>query len=148
MALPHRSELDPMTKVLLYLHNCINNKYFFTFEARGSPEGEEYGGELRFIQPYLAEFHPNCKLGRPVNQETLLPIPKLLHANCLDSDQYPWNVVCSGDDGLEWDVLRQSFYKALNLDAYKAERSKIFNPIAPQSAMSTITPLAQQSSYP
>ena len=132
----------------MYLYNCItNNKYFFTFEGRGSPEGDEYG-ELRVIQPYFAEFGPRCALGRPVNQQTLLPIPKLLHANCLDSDQYPWNVICSGDDGLEWDVLCQSLYNALNVDAYKAERSKIFNPIVPQSAMSTITPLAQQSSYP
>ena len=144
--------LDPTTQAVRYLYNCITkNKYFFTFEGRGSPDEEEFG-HLGFIQPYFAEFNPQCPLGRPLDHsedpKTLLPTPKLLSANCLDKDQYPWSVLCSGSDGLEWDCQRHLLYQTLNVAAYKEQRSTLVDPTVSQSAMSTVTTLAQQSSYP
>ena len=148
MAPTFPGRLDPETVAAKFLHNCITkNKYFFTFEGRSSPEEEEFR-----VQPYFAEFNPACPLGRPMshtqNPRTLLPIPRLFHANCLDKDQYPWNVLCSGSDGWQWDLQRRALYEELNVAAYKAERSTLIDPTNPQSAMSTITALAQQSSYP
>ena len=131
----------------MYLYNCITkNKYFFTFKARGGPE-EEFG-----IQPYFADFNPECPLGRPLDHnedpKRLLPIPKLFHANCLDEDQYPWNVLCFGIDAWLWDWQRHALYEEFHVASYKAERSTLIDPTDPQSAMSTVTALAQQSSYP
>ena len=146
------NRLDPMTQAAKYLYNCVTkNKYFFTFEGRGSP-GEEEFGHLGFIQPYFAEFNPQCPLGRPLDHsedpKTLLPIAKLLPANCLDKDQYPWSVLCSGSDGLAWDLQRHLLFQTLNVAAYKAQRSTLIDSTILQSAMSTVTTLAQQSSYP
>ena len=144
--------LDPVTQGARYLYNCITkNKYFFTFAGRGSPEEEEFN-DLGLIQPYFADFQPECPLGRPLNHSensrTLLPIPKLLHANSLDRNQYPWNVLRSGPDGWLWDRQRHRIYEQLNVAAYKAERSTLVDPTVAQSAMSTVTAFAQQSSYP
>ena len=152
MAPTFSKTLDPMTQAVKYLYNCITkNKFFFTFEGRGSPAEEEFG-HLGFIQPYFAEFNPECPLGRPLDHnedpKSLLPIPQLFRANCLDRDQYPWNVLCVGSDGWQWDWQRHALYEELNVAAYKAQRSTLIEPTGPQSAMSTITALAQQSSYP
>lgn len=152
MARTYPGHLDAETQAVKYLYNCLSkNKYFFTFEARAWPP-EEQLGHLGFVKPYFAEFNPACPLGRPLNHtedpRTLLPIPVLLRANCLDKDQYPWNILCSGSDGWQWDWQRQKLYEELNVAAYKAERYTLIDPTVPQSAMSTVTALAQQSSYP
>ena len=152
MAPRSSNRLDPTTRAAQYLYHCISkNKYFFTFEARGYPDEEEFG-HLGLFQPYFAELNPDCPLGRAKDHcedpATLLPIPKLLQANCLDRDQYPWSILCFGSDGWEWDWQREKLYKEFNVDAYKAKRAPLTYPTVTQSAMSTITPLAQQSSYP
>lgn len=135
-------------------YSIMNNKYFFTFEARGYPEEEEFG-HLGFIKPYFSEVNPDRPLGRSLNhtqnQATLLPIPKLLPANCLDEDQYPWNILCFGADSCDWDCQRHSLYEEFNVAAYKAQRSSILvhrDPSATQSAMSTVTGISLQTSYP
>ena len=133
---------------------CESNDYYFTFEARAYPEEEEFG-HLGFIQPYFTEVSPNQPLGRPMdhdeNQATLLPIPKLLDSNCLDDDEYPWNIIISGSSSLFWARRRFRLYQELNVDAYKAkpisgtdgqQRAALLN------EMSTVTATAQQSSYP
>ena len=136
-----------------------NNDYFFTFESRAYPEEEEFG-HLGFIQPYFTEVNPNCPLGRPEDHNedprTLLPIPKLLGANSLDEDQYPWNILCSGVSSvaLKWECKRCSLYQELNAEAYKYQRSTIaprapeHSPPPRQSEMSTVTGNALQTSYP
>ena len=144
--------LDTYVRACRYAYLCIvNNKYFFTFEGKGAPEEEEFG-HLGFIQPYFAEFNPKRPLGRHLehteNPTTSLSIPKLLPANCLDQNKYPWNILCSGSDGWEWDWQRQLLYQQHNVAAYKAGRSSILDLSDPQSAMSTIRRIAQQSSYP
>ena len=144
--------LDPVMQAARYLYNCITkNKFFFTFAARGGAEEEEFD-HLGLNQPYFAEFNPECALGRPFNHSenpsTLLPIPKLLQANCLDRDQYPWNVLRSGTDGWKWDQQRHKIYQELNVAEYKKERSTLIDQTVARSAMSTITGFAQQSSYP
>ena len=144
--------LDPVTQAAKYLYDCVTkNKYYFTFKARGSSLEEEFS-HFRFPQPYFAEFNPACPLGRPLSHNEdpnrLLPIPILLRANCLDRDQYPWNVLRFGSDGWEWNRLRHVLYTQLNVAAYKAQQSTLIHPTDPQSAMSTITARAQQSSYP
>lgn len=107
-------------------------------------------GHLGFIEPYLTEYNPKRPLGIPLEHAptTLFRIPKLLSANFLDQDQYPWNILCSGPDGWEWDWQRRLLYQELNVAAYKAGRSLELDLLVPQSAMSTITRIAQQSSYP
>ena len=131
-----------------------SNDYYFTFEGRGYPEEEEFG-HLGLFQPYFTEVNPNQPLGRPLNhdenQTTLLPIPTLLNSNCLDEDQYPWNIICFGYDSLYWISRRFKIYQELNVDAYKEQplsgtdgqqRAALLN------EMSTVTATAQQSSYP
>ena len=133
---------------------CESNDYYFTFESRGYPEEEEFG-HLGLFQPYFAEVNPKQPLGRPLdhdeNQATLLPIPKLLSSDCLDEDQYPWNIIFSGSNSLHWVCRRFKLYEELNVDAYKAkplsgtdgqQRAALLN------EMSTVTATAQQSSYP
>ena len=133
---------------------CENNDYYFTFEARAYPEEEEFG-HLGLFQPYFAGVNPNQPLGRPLNhdenQATLLPIPKLLSSDCLDEDQYPWNVIFAGSNSLYWACRRFKLYEELNVGAYKAtqhlgtdgqQRAALLN------EMSTVTATAQQSSYP
>lgn len=151
----HRNNMDPHTQAAKYAYyNIINNKYYFTFEARGYPEEEQFG-HLGFVKPYFTEFNPARPLGRPLNHTedpaTLLPIPKLLPANCLDEDQYPWNILCSGPHSCDWDYQRHSLYEELNVGAYKTQRTSIpvhQDPSATQSAMSTVTGTALQTSYP
>lgn len=141
-------------------HNLKNKNYFFMFEARAFPEREEFG-HLGFIEPYFPEVDPGLPLGRPLGHSedpaTLLPIPKLLSQNCLDDDQYPWNILCSRSrpDGWKWDWKRHQLSKELNVDAYKAERKKQQSSTCPyeylpasQSTMSTVTETALQTSYP
>ena len=153
MATTLSNRLDPVTCASKYLYDCITkNKYYFTFQARGSPAKEE-DSPFKFGKPYFTEFNPACPLGRPLDHgedpKYLLPIPQLLRANCLDKDQYPWNVLRSDfNDGWEWNRLRHVLYTQLNVAAYKAQRSTLIHPTDPQSAMSTITARAQQSSYP
>lgn len=142
--------MDPELRAFVYLYSClVNNNYFFTFEGRGYPEEEEWG-HLGFIKPYFSEHNPKRPLGRDPDHAptTRFQIPKLLPANSLDEDQYPWNIICFGPDGWEWDWKRQSLYQELNVAAYKEERSTELDLSDPQSAMSTITRNAQQSSYP
>ena len=140
MAPSSSDRLDPVTKAAQYLHSCLTkNKFFFTLEFV----------QLEFIEPYSTEYNPACPLGRPLNHtedpRSLLPIPKLLNANCLDRDQYPWNTLRSESDGWFWDRERHKLYQKFNVAAYKAQRSTLIDPKDP---MSTITALAQQSSYP
>lgn len=142
--------MDPYIQACRYLYLClVNNKYFFTFEGRGYLEEEEWG-HLGFIQPYFTEHNPKRPLGIPLDHPptALFRIPKLLSADSLDQDQYPWNILCSGPDGCEWDWQRQLLYQEFNVAAYKAGRSSKLDLLDPQSAMSTITRNAQQSSYP
>lgn len=150
------SEVVHMKASLYAYHRIMDNDYYFTFEAKAYPEEEEFG-HLGFIKPYFAEVNPQRPLGRPLdhteNPATRLPIPRLLKANCLDVDQYPWNILCSGSDGLslDWDSQRYAFHLELNVAAYKAqpasltigqERSVLLR------AMSTVTGTALQTSYP
>lgn len=148
------TRMDPYTRASKDAYISIrNNKFYFTFEAKGYPQEEEFG-HLGFIQPYFAELNPDRPLGRPLNHtevpSSLLRIPKLLPANCLDKDQYPWNILCSGPEGWEWDLQRHSLYQEFNVDAYKyqTQRSPNKNPSDTQSAMSTVTGNALQTSYP
>ena len=140
--------------ILEAYERCERNDYYFTFEARGYPDEEEFG-HLGLFQPYFTEVNPNQPLGRPLNhdenQANLLPIPKLLSSNCLDEDQYPWNVIFAGSNSLYWVCRRFKLHKELNVDAYKAkpppgtdgqQRAALLN------EMSTVTATAQQSSYP
>ena len=139
--------------------NIENNIYYFTFESKDHPEEEEFGLLGLGVMPYLPDVNPERPLGRPLNhsedQATLLLIPKLLPPNCLDKDQYPWNILCSGPEGWKWDWKRHQLYLDLNVGAYKA-KSKIQqssitpyqHPPASQSAMSTVTETALQTSYP
>ena len=140
--------------ILEAYNRCESNDYYFTFEAKGYPDEEEFG-HLGLFQPYFAEVNPNQPLGRPIHhdekQEHLLPIPKLLSSNCLDEDQYPWNVIFAGSNSLYWVCRRFKLYEELNVDAYKAkpisgtdgqQRAALLN------EMSTVTATAQQSSYP
>ncbi|CAF9942991.1 MAG: hypothetical protein ALECFALPRED_010362 [Alectoria fallacina] len=155
MADDQTDEMDSYTQASKYAYyNIKNNKYYFTFEARGYPEREEFG-HLGFIQPYFTEVNPNRPLGRPLNHSqdpaSLLPIPTLLSADCLDEGQYPWNILCSGLDSWDWDYQRHSLYEGFNAAAYKTQRSAITvyqDPSATQSAMSTVTGTALQTSYP
>ena len=130
-----------------------SNDYYFTFEARAYPE-EEFG-HLGFVKPYFTEVNPKQPLGRPLDHEesqaNLLPIPKLLNSDCLDEDQYPWNLIFAGSGSLHWHNKRFRLYQELNVDAYKAkplsgtdgqQRAALLN------EMSTVTATAQQSSYP
>ena len=135
-------------------HNIINNKFYFTFEGRGYPEEEEFG-HLGFIQPYFTEVNPDRPLGRALEHNedpaNLLPIPKLLPADCLDRDQYPWNILCSGLDPWGWDLQRFSLYQEFNVAAYKSQRSSPIvyeDPSDTECAMSTVTGNALQTSYP
>lgn len=147
--------VDSSTQAAKYAYyNIVNNKYHFTFEARAFPEEEEFG-HLGFIKPYFTELNPARPLGRPLNHTNdpanLLPIPRLLPADCLDEDQYPWNILCSGLDSWDWDYQRHSLYEELNVAAYKTQRTSIpayQDPSATQSAMSTVTGTSLQTSYP
>lgn len=132
----------------------VNNKYYFTFISKGHPEEEEFGN-LGFIQPYYSEVNPARLLGRPLNHNqepaNLLPIPTLLSADCLNRNSYPWNILCFGIDGLGWDRKRHSLFQDFNAAAYQVERSSITeypDPSPTQSAMSTVTGNALQTSYP
>ena len=153
MAHNQTTRLDPLTKAMLYAyHNIANNKYYFTFQGKGYPEEEEYG-HLGFIEPYFTEVNPKRPLGRPLNHtedpNTLLPIPKLLPANCLDRKQYPWNILCQGADGWDWDSTRHSLYQDFNVSAYKSKQpSNQDRPSAAPFEMSTVTENALQTSYP
>ena len=134
-----------------YLYHClVKNKFIFSFQARSYPEEEEFS-LLRIIEPYCAEYNPDCPLGKPQNHSenpaTLLPIPTLLSLTCLDKDQYPWNVLCSGPDALEWYCTRHSLYKQHSVAALKSQRPSPPHFLS-QVTMSTITSNAQQSSYP
>ena len=144
--------LDPYTKATLYAYqNVANNNYYFTFQAKGYPEEEEFG-HLGFIQPYFAEINPNRPLGRPLNHtedpKTLLPIPKLLPANCLDRSQYPWNIICQGADGWKSDSIRNSLYQEFNVSAYKSQSINQDRLLPAPFEMSTVTENALQTSYP
>ena len=146
------TRMDLITQANLYAyHNMNNNKYYFTFEAKGYPEEEEFG-HLGFIKPYFAEVNPDRPLGRPLNHNEdprhLLPIPKLLPANCLDRSQYPWNILCQGPDGWESDLIRHSLYLDFNVSAYKYKPVGQDPPSPAQSEMSTVTGNALQTSYP
>lgn len=155
MADNHSNSVDPHTQAVKFAQSSIvNNKYFFTFEARGYPEEEEFG-HLGFVEPYFAEHHPDRPLGKPLTHSedlsTLLPIPTLLPANCLNEGQYPWNILSSGSGSWEWDWKRHSLYEEFNARAYQAQRSSITvfqDPSDTQCAMSTVTGNALQTSYP
>ncbi len=162
MAHRQTARLDPYTQACKDADiNITNNNYYFTFEGKAFPEEEEFG-HLGFIEPYFAEMNPKRPLGRPEEAESdplaLLPIPKLLPKNCLDEDQYPWNVLSSGPDSLKWDLKRYRLYQDFNVAAYKSQRSSNKSqrfpvivhqdPSATQCAMSTVTRNALQTSYP
>ena len=155
MADNDEEDMDAITQAGKYaFYNIVNNKYYFTFEARAYPEVEEFG-HLGFMKPYFTELNPNRPLGRPLShsndQATLLPIPRLLPADCLDEDQYPWNILCSGLDSLDWHRQRYSLYQELNVVAYKTQRSSTLvnqHPPATQDGMSTVAGTTLQTSYP
>ena len=150
-------QTDNMDPKEFATQNLKNNSYFFTFEARAFPEIEEFG-HLGFIKPYFPGVDPEFPLGRPQSHSedpaTLLPIPKLLPQNCLEKDQYPWNILCSGPNGCKWDWKRHDHHQVLNVGAYQAEHKKqpptdpYHLPPSSQSAMSTVTETALQTSYP
>ncbi len=158
MAHGQTTRLDPYTQACKDADfNIANNMYYFTFEGKAFPEEEEFG-HLGFIEPYFAELNPKRPLGRPESDPSILPIPKLLRANCLDEDQYPWNILLSGPDSLKWDLKRYRLYQDFNVAAYKSQRSSnksqrfpvivYQDPPATQCAMSTVTRNALQTSYP
>lgn len=155
MAESQTHDMARYMKASMYAYHIIaNNKHFFTFESRGYPEEEEFG-HLGLIEPYFTEVNPERPLGRPMNHNqdpaTLLPIPRLLSANSLDKDQYPWDVLCSGNDSWDWDLQRHSIFEEFNIAAYKAQRSSTLlykDPSATQYIMSTVTGTALQTSYP
>ena len=146
--------MDIYTRACLYAYQCIaNNKYYFTFEARSHPEEEEFG-HLGFIVPYFSEVNPSRPLGRPLNHDEdprkLLRIPTLLPDNCLDEDQYPWNILLAGPDSVEWHLVRYTLYEQFNVAAYKNRRSEepVEQKPSTQIAMSTVAGTALQTSYP
>ena len=158
MAQRRTSRLDPYTQACKDAYtNITNNKYYFTFEAKGYPEEEEFG-HLGFIKPYFTELNPKRPLGRPESDSSITPIPKLLRANCLDEDQYPWNVLCSRPGSSYWHLKRYSLYQDFNVAAYKSRRSLnksqrfpvivYQDPSPTECAMSTVTRNALQTSYP
>ena len=155
MATNQTEDMSVRTKAMLdALKRFKSNEYYFTFEGNGYPDEEEYG-HLGLFQPYFAEVNPKQPLGRPLdhdgNQASLLPIPKLLNSNCLDENQYPWNIICSGSDSLSWICKRFKLYQELNVDAYKAKPPSGTDGqqrAALLKEMSTVTGTAQQTSYP
>lgn len=137
-------------KAMMYLYRClVHNLYYSTFESRAYPEEEECG-HLGFIEPHFTEVNPKQPLGRQLSHTDPIAIPKLLPANCLDEDQYPWYILCSGPEGWQGDSWRHKLYEQFNVAAYKAQRSTTVyqDRAALRSEMSTVTGTALQTSYP
>ena len=151
--------LEANTKAWLCCYRRIVDKdYLFTFLARAYPDDEADTtlSRMQLHRPYISDVYPNHPLGRDPNDTTPRRIPKLLPETCLDKDQYPWNVICSGSDRQLAIIIRNSLYAQYRVGAYK---ERLPSPASQRNQaayeahlleynMSTVTNNALQTSYP